>query len=63
MGERLVVVIEYDADPNSNTGQPLAEVMDQLRLSELTEQPHVKMVQVHAAIKDDAARVMAVFHS
>ena len=60
MSERLVIVIEYDIDDDAR--EPLVAILDQLRLSELTDKPHVKMVQVHAAIKDDAARVLAVFH-
>ena len=63
MGERLVIVIEYEADTASRNGiAPLHEAMTQLRTwIDDHEQPHIKPVQVYAAIKDDADQVLAVF--
>ena len=62
MSERLVIVIEYEADTTASTNNPLHEAMTQLRTwIDDHEQPHVKPVQVYAAIRDDADRVLAVF--
>jgi hypothetical protein len=62
MSERLVIVIEYEADVAASTNNPLHEAMTQLRAwIDDHEQPHVKPLQIYAAIKDDADQVLAVF--
>lgn len=60
MGERLVIVIEYEVGPNML--QALTDAMTQIRKG-VDDQVHgnAKAVRIHAAIKDDAARVLAVF--
>lgn len=63
MGERLVIVIEYEADVASDAYSPVHEATTQLRgWIDDHEQPHVKPVQVYAAIREDADQVLAVFN-
>jgi Holliday junction resolvase RusA-like endonuclease len=65
MAERLVIVIEYEAREDLDEFvDPLNEAMTQLRTwIDDHKQPHITPVQVYAAIKDDADRVLAVFES
>ena len=60
MAQRMVIVIEYDANPDAD--QPLAEAMEQVRARmHHPDQPNIKVVQVYAAIKESAEQVLAVF--
>lgn len=60
MGERLVIVIEYDAGPDMQ--QALTDAMTQIQEgADRLDREHVKVVQVHVAIKDSAEQVLAVF--
>jgi len=60
MTERMVIVIEYEVGPNMQ--QALNDAMVQIKKG-VDDQVHgnVKAVQIHVAIKDDAARVLSVF--
>ena len=61
MSERLVIVIEYDADPHQPE-RALLDAMAQIHEGARHLNPdHVKVVQVHAAIKESADQVLAVF--
>ena len=60
MGERLVIVIEYDmvTDPQ----QALNEAMEQIREGGARLNPdHVEMQQIHVGIEDYVDKVLAVF--
>ena len=60
MGERVVIVVEYDA--GSGLEQALIEAMRQIKEgADRLEREHIKVVQVHVAVKDHADRVLAVF--
>jgi hypothetical protein len=60
MGERMVIVIEYEADTAGE--QAIVEAVTQLRTwIDDHEQPHIRPVQFAVAIKDDADQVLAVF--
>lgn len=61
MSERLVIVIEYDAGPDMQ--QALTDAMTQIKEGADRLNPeHIKVVQVHVAIKGVALdRVLAVF--
>ena len=59
MGERVVIVIEYDA---LNLERALTEAMAQIKEgADRLDREQTKVVQVHVAIKDHADRVLAVF--
>jgi len=60
MSERMVIVIEYDAD--LDTQQALNDAMAQIREgADRLDPEHVKVVGVHIGTKDYADRVLAVF--
>jgi len=60
MGERLVIVIEYDADPDTELA--LNDAMAQIREgADRLDPDRVEMQQIHVATKDYAERVLAVF--
>jgi hypothetical protein len=63
MSERMVIVIEYEAGPDMQ--QALTDAMTQIQegAERLTRyrREHIKVVQVHVAVKDSADRVLAVF--
>jgi hypothetical protein len=60
MSERLVIVIEYEAESNSFT--PLSEAIEQIRkVMHLPDQPNVRIVKVHSAILETADEVLAIF--
>jgi len=60
MGERMVIVIEYDAD--LDTQQALNDAMTQIREGADRLDPElIKVVRVHVGTKDYADRVLAVF--
>ena len=60
MGERMVIVVEYDA--TTDPEQALTEAMIQIRgAANRLDPKHIKVVQVHVAIKGSADRVLAVF--
>jgi hypothetical protein len=65
MAERLVIVIEYEAREDLDEFvDPLNEATIQLRTwIDDHKQQNFTPVQVYAAIKDDADRVLAVFES
>lgn len=57
---RVVIVIEYDSGPGLE--RALTEAMRQIREgADRLDREHIKVVQVHVAIKDVADRVLAVF--
>jgi len=61
MGERLVIVIEYDAGPDWQ--QALNDAMEQITKGlDRLDPDHIEAVQVHAAIKESADQVLAVFN-
>jgi len=60
MGERMVIVIEYDAD--LDTERALNDAMAQIREgADHLDPEHIKVVRVHVGTKDYADRVLAVF--
>ena len=60
MGERMVIVIEYDA--TTDPEQALTEAMIQIRgAANRLDPKHIKVVQVHVAIKDCAEQVLEHF--
>ena len=58
MGERMVIVIEYDA--TTDLGYALTEAMTQIKEGANRLNPG-HFVQVHVAIKESADQVLAVF--
>ena len=60
MGERLVIVVEYDMVMDSQ--QALHDAMTQIQEGAARLDPeHIKAVQVHIAIKESAEQVLAMF--
>ena len=56
----MVIVIEYEA--GDDTQVALTEAMNQIKAgTDLLYPEHIKVVQVHVAIKSSADRVLAVF--
>jgi len=56
----MVIVIEYEA--GDDTQVALTEAMNQIKAgTDLLYPEHIKVVQVHVAIKSHADRVLAVF--
>jgi hypothetical protein len=58
MGERMVIVLEYDA--TTDLGYALTEAMTQIKEGANRLNPG-HFVQVHVAIKECADQVLAVF--
>ena len=60
MSERLVIVIEYDAD--LDTQQALNDAMEQItKGADRLDPSHIKVMRIHIGTKDYADRVLAVF--
>jgi len=60
MSERVVIVIEYDANPYSE--QWFKDVVTNLRKQvDTPDQAPIKPVHLYVAIEDSADRVLAVF--
>lgn len=60
MSERVVIVIEYDADPYSE--QWFKDVVTNLRQQvDTPDQAAIEPVHLYVAIEDHADRVLAVF--
>lgn len=59
--DRLVIVIEYEC--GSDREQAMFEAMTQIRTGERRlNKNHVKVVHIHAAIKNTASQVIAIFN-
>jgi len=60
VGNSVVIVIEYDINPESS--MLFDEAIEQVRQRMVhPDQPHTKVVQVYAAILDDAQKILDIF--
>lgn len=60
MGRRAIIVIEYDINPESS--MLFDEAIEQVRQRMIhPDQPHTRVVQVFAAINDDAQSILDIF--
>ena len=60
MGERVAIVIEYDVDPPYEKVLPYALTQIRDGVAKL-DKNHIRTVQIHVAIHEDADRVLAIF--
>ncbi len=61
MGKQAIIVIEYDINPEVNL--LFDEAIEQVRQRmNHPDQPNTKVVQIYAAIDEDAQRVLDIFN-